>query len=160
LSQNTKLKKVALILESPHKDEFDIYYRPLLPANGLTGKKIYEKLGSKMNNKALLNRSFVYEIYIINPVQYQCSLYHELEIKDFGAHIYGATTHCRKLTNKVFRCLFGSAKHPTDIQLDFQARLCTYNPDIILNCCTYGLKKLVDGAIHSKTILLDHPSRW
>lgn len=166
---NYSIKRVALILESPHKDEYDILYNPLVPANGLTGKKIYGKLITKLSNKITLQPNEIYEIHLMNPIQYQCSLYHELEVFDFGAHIYGnGIVHNRIITNKVFSGLFfgRNSKHINYFRNDFIRRLKFYNPDIILNCCTSAKKNIVEKAIYvfninkKNYVKLAHPSSW
>ena len=148
----TAVEKIALILESPHKDEYDQQFHPIRPANGKTGLKI---------NSALVNRSMIsklnkkisYEIYIINPVQFQASCYH-----------WVGNSYCRNHTNKVFRALFN--KNKGNQRNDFISRLNAYNPDIVFCCCTSNLKNIVKNAIEnssavSKPYYSDcHPSVW
>ncbi len=141
-------KKLALILESPHKCEYNGRI-PLRPANGNTGKNI---------NTKLINRSFInsldydfdYEVMLINPVQLQCSCYNQ------GNNIF---TSNRTGKNNVFKCLFDCLKY------DFHQRLISYKPDFILNCTTYDLKKVVENAICGvRQVGSDatdkHPSSW
>ena len=44
---NETIKKLALVLESPHKDEYDNNFVPLRPANGKTGNSINTKICSR-----------------------------------------------------------------------------------------------------------------
>ena len=116
-----------------------------------------------------LQKKYCYEIFLINPIQYQCSMYHELEVADFGAHIYGGKCN-RKITNQVFSALFFGRKLNNNLQplrQDFINRLNNYNPDYILNCCTSQKKSVVKTAIkksrnlNKKTYFkLKHPSMW
>lgn len=165
---HVNIKKVAIILESPHKDEFDIYYNPLHPANGKTGLKIYKNIIHQLSKTINLSNQYCYEIFIMNPVPYQCSLYHELEVNNFGSNIYGLFSHNRKLTNKVFSALFFGKKLNKgykNLKDDFIDRVNKYNPDYIINCCTYSKRKVVANAILKTTYkkeiyTLNHPSMW
>lgn len=152
-------KKIALVLESPHIDEYTTNYVPIRPANGRTGRKIEKKLPSKLANNANLLANCAYEIFIINPVQYQCSCAHFLP--NFKTN--------RADTHKVFRKLFNS--NYGKLRQDFINRLGNYNPDIVINACTCSLKAIVDTAIHDvnkmntvnkavQFIPLPHPSIW
>ena len=62
LNKKIEIKRIALVLESPHKDEFDIYYNPLHPTNGLTGKKINNKIVNE------INRMFKRSTILINKI--------------------------------------------------------------------------------------------
>jgi hypothetical protein len=171
---NLKIMKVALILESPHINEYDSDYKPIRPANGPTGKKIEQKVIIKLEEViGTLKKRTNYQIFIINPVQYQASCNHEL--RQHGntdtqldlAHSSSAKT----IRNNVWKILFSYLKS------DFLCRLSVYNPDLIINACTggntntktpKGLKKEVDDAIISTPLLnrilrnseLNHPSKW
>lgn len=150
------IKKLALILESPHKDEFDQYNNPLRPANGKTGHKINNKICSRSSITSLLNTTFAYEVYLINPIQYQTSCYCVL-----------GSSYSRANTNEVFRKMF--SKKGFNLRKNFISRLKKYNPNIIINCCTSsgGLKKTVEVAIkeavniNNSNYTFDyHPSVW
>ena len=92
------IRKLSLVLESPHKNEFDQYNNPLRPANGKTGNAINSKLSNRPWVNKNLNSNYYYEIYIMNPVQYQASCYCVL-----------GNNCSRNNTNQVFRKLF--SKH-------------------------------------------------
>lgn len=147
-------KRLALVLESPHKDEYDINNNPLRPANGRTGIKINQKLATRKNLTSLLNKKQIYEVFLMNPVQFQASCYSILSNK------------CtRNNTEQVFRVLFNRTKG--NQRQDFIDRLKQYAPDIIFNCCTNKLKEIVRNAIQEYknksniTICEDkHPSTW
>ena len=143
--KNTKMVKVALILESPHKDEYSTNYTPIRPANGLTGNRIEEHIVTKIQKIIDLNFDYIYQIYIMNPIQYQASCYHELQ--RFGnsnaqLNLRGkdGAKECR---DEVWKILFKRLKD------DFISRLKIYAPDIILNCCTGGLEYYIKT--HVKT---------
>lgn len=149
LSKNN-VKRVALILESPHKDEYDSNDNPLRPANGLTGTKINNGLQKRAFVNAL-NNNCVYEVYIINAIQYQTSCY----------SIFGKSWS-RGNRNQVFRALFDQNKG--NLEQDFINRITKYNPDIIVNACTSNLKSVVDTALNTFTNCNQykdkHPSSW
>lgn len=153
-SYNKQCRKIALILESPHKDEYSENYVPLRPANGKTGNNINKKLSNRPYI-IKFSQKYNYQILIMNPIQVQCSCYHQ-----FKPHGIDSTSN---ITNKVFRCLFNRSKG--NLRKDFISRLKQYEPDIVLNCSTYGAKSVVETAIkeaierysdHKDT----HPSVW
>ena len=147
-------KKLALVLESPHKNEYDSNFIPLRPANGKTGNNINTKIcGRNFING--LNPTFDYEVLIMNPIQLQCSCYYW-----FKPHNIKCTS---QNTQKVFRCLFN--KHKGNLRNDFIYRLRSYHPCIVINCATYALKPVVKTAIFEAlpqiTYSTDiHPSAW
>ena len=146
-----KKEKIALILESPHKDEFSANYVPIRPANGVTGKKIEKKIGQKANSWNL-TKTTAYEINIINAIQFQCSCWNQLGVFD------------RKLRNSVFRVLFNP--NMGNLKQHFIMRLQNYKPNIIVNACTYPMKNtIVANAIKASnngaSIYNEpHPSVW
>ncbi len=150
------IKKLSLVLESPHKNEFDQYNNPLRPANGKTGNAINSKLSNRPWVNKNLNSNYYYEIYIMNPVQYQASCYCVL-----------GNNCSRNNTNQVFRKLF--SKLFFNLRNDFINRINTYMPDMIINCCSScgSLKKTVEVAIKESSFysnnhyVIDyHPSKW
>lgn len=155
IQRTNKLKKLAIILESPHKDEYSSNFTPLRPANGKTGKGINTKLTGR-SFIANLNTSVDYEVFLMNPIQFQCSC----------IHFIGNNANS-KITKQIFRALFN--KKNGNLRSDFISRLKNYNPDFILNVCTSGLKTgVVKNAIKEALpqILANqykedkHPSVW
>lgn len=154
--QNIKIKKLALILESPHKSEYDSNNNPLRPGNGKTGTAINQKISSRVKITSILDPKYVYKVYIMNAIQYQASCYMVL-----------GKLYSRSNTNVVFRKLF--SKKFFNLRLDFINRLNAYDPDVIINCCTKssGLDKTVKNAIKTmngfnyKCYTSDyHPAKW
>lgn len=173
--QGKQFEKIALILESPHKDEYSSKYVPLRPANGRTGAKINSKLTGAINIRhikdiaplsATLNPSVDYEIYIMNPIQVQASCYHEFH--GLGQNkILNGLKISRQNTDQVFRCLFSASKG--NLRQNFIDRINTYKPDYIYNCCTCTLKAVVDNAIKQSSYYNNnknnlyhniHPAIW
>lgn len=96
---------IALILESPHKNEFKLKegaYVPKFPAQGQTGEGIEKKIAEVVckNFGGKLDKNKEYKLILINPVQYQASCYNQLK------NLTNYEEIRRKLTNKVFRKLF------------------------------------------------------
>lgn len=147
-------KKLALILESPHKDEYSDSYVPLRPANGKTGNNINQKLSNRAFVRKL-DKESDYQVLIMNPIQVQCSCYHQL--RAVGRKSTPQTT------NTVFRILFN--KKNGNLRDGFKQRIVQYNPDFVLNCSTYGVKAVIETSIYealnrhsgSKDV---HPSVW
>lgn len=147
-------KKLALILESPHKDEYSDNCVPLRPANGRTGNCINKKLSSRSFVKKL-KPEFDYQVLIMNPIQVQCSCYHQF--KAFGIDSTSQTT------NAVFRALFNKKKG--NLRDGFKQRIVLYKPDFVLNCSTCGAKDIVETAIKEAINQYSdckdvHPSTW
>lgn len=141
----TQYRKIALIVESPHKNEFDNNFNPLVPLNGISGKKFDLRIIDKMNewfSNISLEPETLFEIKIINPVQYQTSLFHLLNNKI----PYHKVCNCKKygmnryLRNKLWRRLFEETI--TKCKADFIHRVISYSPDYIVNCCTSFDKKI------------------
>lgn len=145
-NSNVVFKKMALIVESPHKDEFDNLFNPLVPLNGLSGDKFSNNILKKLNNwfsnngNVSVNANTIVEINIINPVQYQTSLWHFLNGKiQYNLSNYPQNTYKKinaKLRDAVWYFLFETCK----LKGDFIRRIKTYNPDYIVNCCTGAIR--------------------
>ena len=67
---------LILILESPHKDEFDKNGEPLGPANGTTGRSIREHIAKIFPNFS------DYHLILMNAIPFQCSLGFPLSKKE------------------------------------------------------------------------------
>ena len=147
---------IILILESPHKAEFDNQYPSPKPAAGNkysnTGRIIREIFGEVCSIHDYLPNG-EYPLVILNAIQYQCSL---------GKR----TTSYR---DKVFiECWSNFGK------LDFKNELLKfYKPDdIIINACSCGhnktkLRALVKESIKNivtptppSILEVEHPSNW
>lgn len=129
------LPSIVLVLESPHKDELCYYH----PAAGTTGENINDYflklltdlLAFSTNSDSIdLRSNFLikdntYRLIIANPIQYQCSLGLENS----------------KYKKKIFKKCWESEA----FKADFIARLKSYRPALIINCCTGGEKNNLDG---------------
>lgn len=122
ISTNKINKRIIIVLESPHKNE---YSKELIaPAMGMTGKKIKFLFLNILNDKLKTNikENEVYDLIIMNAIQYQASL---------------------GLNTKIFRdriwlniWIDGKGRE------NFIERIKAYNPDIIFNFCTKGNHEL------------------
>lgn len=120
------IKKIALILESPHKDEYRINNALLIPqrpANGKTGKAI-ESYIAKYASLWELDKNTNYEVHLINAVQVQASCYHELKALNVELSLY----YRNLLKHWVLTLLFDDK--------EFINRIKNIKPDILVNCCT------------------------
>lgn len=154
LKSSKPLKRIGVLLESPHKDEYQNGL-PVRPANGVTGQKIEALIAQRIGTKWRSNKSigwqiaqFDYEVVLINAIQYQTSCY-----KLLGAQ-WNKTNR-----NHVFKLMFNNFNLDTDLA----QRLKAYNLDLLVNCVTNKLKNEVTSTISSINCTCiddDHPSTW
>ena len=144
------LKRMILVLESPHIDEFNSCHdsqepKAYGPANGTTGLSIRNYISAPTRD--FLTLSFVhpqdvFALILMNSVPYQCSL---------GNKLSGRTnTGSRKDRDKVFMACWGKAKQ------DFCNRLTRYLTEetLIINACTRG-EHMVRSGYQSRRELVD-----
>ena len=127
-------RKIIILLESPHTEEFFPKFRNGVssgPALGISGGVFDKHCIDVFNyNKNILrlalhltNQSEIFEMYFVNAIQYQCSLGPPLKptIRDF-----------------VFYALWN--QHPNSFKDDLIERLNIIQPDLIINACTKELQ--------------------
>ena len=168
--QQPDFRSIVLLLESPHKNEYQPGYVdcPIAPANGETGHNIDRCLGTVLTRIGLQNLILTgCHVIISNPIQFQTSL-HAIHGNSPQHDVWG------KLRDKVWKALWEEGTEGGRlgyIQLCFRARLNTYNPSLIINACTGAyngnkgndLKRLVNKFLYEEypTIPLyktNHPS--
>jgi hypothetical protein len=164
---NKKIDTIALILESPHTEEFDAD-QCIGPAMGRTGDGIkniilwniakFMTINDVQSNRSYFKTSSeivegVYKLLVINTVQYQCSL----------GCLDGVGMKNRQ--DDIFKGFFNE-----DARNDFCKRLALLNPKIIITCCTEGhfckvnglqkeVQEVIDGGNNSALKLIgSHPS--
>lgn len=155
ITNTEEANNILVILESPHKDEYDEKFKPIAPANGVTGKNfskyfishvlpILFSLGLTLCNKK------TYSICFVNPVPFQASLYEIIKEESNS-----------NFTKKIWRKLFNKCKN------DFKNRVQSYSPIVIINSCTTGVNARVKDCIKqiSFTTAVQgyetiHPSAW
>lgn len=149
----SKLKSIVILLESPHKDEFDINGLPKGPAQGVTGFLIEKFISEVINNRIISHLcDNEYRVVIINPLPMQTSLYnlHKNELK-------GKYTTLR---NNVWKTIWN---YSAVFRNSLDKRIELVSPAIVLNCCTAKLKGIINLKSMNediKIISLYHPSNW
>lgn len=165
LGEREEQPAIVLILESPHINEFDSSGNPIAPAMGVSGQNIYKYFCAIINGassgKQTANNSNALEdfldnnaekeicVYIVNSVQYQCSL----GIKPI--------CHIIKESNWVDEWFAGP---------DFDKRCDGLNKEaFFINLCTSGvfvpMKEMVKERLIALGIINNycegpHPSSW
>ena len=121
-----EVRNVVLLLESPHKDEYQAgnVDCPIAPASGMAGNNIDRCLGKVLAGVEGLIMPCSHVI-ISNPIQFQTSLH--------AIHGKPLSGDWKTLRNKVWEKLWCERY----IQQDFQTRLAAYNPSVIINACTH-----------------------
>ena len=149
---DTNGNNIIVLLESPHKDEYDEDFIPIGPAIGMTGRNFYKYFCDYvlvlLNKQGLmLNRKLKYNICFVNPIQYQTSLIYLLRSKRIN----------KEIRNNVWIEIFKIRES------EIRDRLNRYNPTYVINGCTSLLK----GYINKAGLLKDydvygttHPSSW
>lgn len=148
---------LILLLESPHKDEYDNFGKPLRPANGKTGLKINKFLTNQIQKSWKLNSNIIYCVWIVNAIQYQMSGYNQLKTFLNYDKIWHTVRNC------VFKTVWNSEKL-FGLQFDLKTRISSINPAIIINCVTGGkktssLRNLVGSVVQCHSTC-SHPSMW
>lgn len=156
ITEREDIPSIALILESPHKDEYNDDFVPIAPAQGTTGDLIFEKLDVLLNESRFLDlfKEDMYRVIIVNPIPVQTSLYelHKIPLSD------KKTKGIKTLRDNVWICLWENGNY----KKDFLEVLEDTKPKIILNCCTAELTKYIRNVIpeDKKVLEIDHPSSW
>lgn len=177
----TGYKNIVLLLESPHKDEFAYFNLDvpvtveevenganvdrvcgIKPANGATGdsirKYLFEIIVYYLN---LHKRNCKYQIFIVNPIPYQTSLWtiHKQALDYNNPKIVD-------LRDEVWKQLWTTIP---EIEAKFLQRLNDYQPTYIINCCTKTISnKIIKPFLrnyksnHKNTQIKNgsHPSSW
>lgn len=157
-SAKRDLPTLALLLESPHKDEYgkrNGEYNPIAPAMGTTGRNLDSYLGYVLSQiqSGVVDGS---KIIISNPIQFQASLH----------MILGG-----KINKDVRDAVWTALWTRQYVKSDFASRMRDYSPYVIINACTggqkdnNGLNKKVTCFLKEKEICreiyeIDHPRGW
>lgn len=116
-----KLKRrIVIVLESPHKKEYDIDNIIGYPALGSTGVNINRGIEEIINEKLsnIMDGNVYYELIFMNAIQYQASL--GVDTNVFRDRMWINLWLKKKMRDK------------------FIERIQGYEPDIIVNLCTKG----------------------
>lgn len=126
---NEKLESVmAIILESPHTDEFELKdgkLKAIGPAQGKTGIRFKEKFEDILKGSDIYQniKEGIYPIVILNAIQFQCSCGNNLQV----------------YKNKKARDKNWVACFKSECLNDLKLRLQALQPCAIINLCTKGL---------------------
>lgn len=152
IEMERELESIVIILESPHKSEYNDENMPIAPAQGETGDQIEEKICEILNSQQIIRclTSDEYRIVILNPIPFQTSL--------FMLHKQSISGVYKTLRDKVWITLWNNCNK---LKIDFINSIQELNPKVLINCCTAGVK----GNIPLEQFLcdkyeIDHPSCW
>ena len=148
---NPPKSPIVIILESPHKSEFD-GSKPLGIAHGKTGAFFNAKFGELFAATDIfqqLKEDDTHEVVLMNAVQYQCSLGLALN----------------KYENKLQRDKIWLSCFEQCCATDLRDRISALEPFAVINLCTKGVKNL-QLILHEKIndypnyVYGTHPSTW
>jgi len=147
---------VVIILESPHQHEYTLAFTPIGPLQKPASR-------TRLRNylPGLLREAQVpddVDVVLVNPIQYQTSL-HRLHQPMYQA---GVSTAIR---DAVWKALWGLEVADIMVyQRDFLNRMDKYQPSLVINSCTAGVKGIVDEVLKSNGYpvvgVTQHPSYW
>lgn len=158
VSSLTNQNTILVVLESPHKEEYNNDFEAIAPAQGKTGRIISRKLETILqfiaDNKLYDFGKCDLDVVITNPVPYQTSLY---EI-----HHRALKGEYRKLRNDIWKILWIN-KHK--LRTVFKQHIKTTNTRLILNCCTSMMRDEVNKILcsvdgYDEIVNLFHPIAW
>ena len=120
---NKRQNTIAIILESPHADEYEFVNGVLVPNGPLCGKwndfaSLFDSAIKSSILNSLIQNSITYNIAFVNAVQYQCSL---------GKPLSGKNSYQNQKNKNVINCWYQG------FNLDLKQRLIALNPTIIIN---------------------------
>lgn len=140
IDNSFKNKTIAIILESPHIDEYEQSKEKLIPigaAQGQTGKKIKRSITDLMvalRNFQVIEELHQYRVILINAVNFQTSLHfiHEKPMNNYY----------RELRDKIWLKMWTEMPQ---IKNEFGKQLDVLKKDsIIINACPKSLKPLIN----------------
>lgn len=138
---------IVLLVESPHKDEFDMNGTPRGPLKRkVTRQYIHAHLGNLIVTASQLLQISIEDrdIVFANPVQFQASLH---------SFMANRTTKLQGwLRDSVWRAMFDN---PT-VRADFDSRMRAYAPALVLAAPTCGLILPVLDALSRLSTCVDH----
>lgn len=126
-------RRLVVVLESPHKEEYEPNGEPRGPARGRTGEHLKEHLADVV--KEHVGEINDCEVLLMNAIQYQCSLGN---LGTSGQNKRSYRKRCDTVFREVWNCEDEKGrknfeKRLQDLGLD--------EKDVILNTCTKGATK-------------------
>lgn len=156
---NLKQHIIAILLESPHKDEYEMINGVLSPKGPLVGKwntffSIFPETIKQSKIYKKINTQLVYNIVFVNAIQYQCSL---------GKELRGKNSYQKQKNMNVINCWW------MGFNKDLEKRLEALRPEMIINLSgkSNEISEKIDLMIQnnqelSKVFMTkgSHPSTW
>ncbi len=152
---------IAVVLESPHEDEYDSVSRaPLAPLNNINSRcKFLRRIGDILNHVAAKGITIPEgDVVLCNPVPYQASLARLYKVRE--------PYPIDQITKEVWRAIYCIQA----IRTDFRVRLAIhYRPTLIINACTSRFQKRVQrtlralvarGYLNATLVRVPHPVTW
>ena len=150
-SNINNIKNIIIVLESPHKEEFNKSNSIIAPALGQTGRNLQNKFKEIFKEDLAIQKEQIYRILLMNAIQYQCSNGESLE-------------KYRNRTDKVWKWFWNNGGKDS-----FSDRISSYNPSIVINACTGNIGKqesikyilqecINNNCYNSKLYKAPHPS--
>lgn len=146
---------VVIILESPHQFEYTPFYMPIAPLQKPASKtrlrnqlpRLLSEVGIRMG-----------DIVLANPIQFQTSL-HRLLQPAYQSGVQAA------LRDAVWKGLYlAEVNGERVVEAEFRERIRRYQPSLIINACTAGVRGLVAETFCSMPYKVmgvnHHPSYW
>lgn len=159
---------IVILLESPHKGEYDDKFKRIAP---LQSRELFkDHLAEVLKEVARHGADIPHgDITLCNPVRYQASL-HRL-IKNPRTKVDGKfKTPLSQSQLDAIRDLIWEELFRVDIvHRDFISRLCSYQPRLVINCVTDKLKGhvqevlrhlVVQGCLNCDIAVASHPAAW
>jgi hypothetical protein len=134
----SRLKRIVLILESPHMHEYTPNFTPIAPAQGTTGEGIRARMLPLLYQHQRLGLPpDRYELLICNPVQFQASLY------ELHGQALDKNDPAQSVRDTTWRTLY----YGMNERDGFLQRLDRYNAAAVIVACTADLKQEVLGDV-------------
>lgn len=146
---------VIVILESPHQWEYTSDYQPLGPLQKPASKtRLRNQLPRLIQEAGGIEDA---DIVLCNPIQFQTSL-HRLMLP-------GQPGVQSTVRDAVWKALYSAHHNGVRVfEQHFIERIRMYDPDLVINACTAGVKAMVtetlDGLPYRVCGVSQHPSYW
>lgn len=154
---------LVLLVESPHKSEYDRRHRPRQPLNN---KRTRQRIEDYLPDVILqaqrdLGRNFDgCNVVLSNPVRFQASLHRLMDKRELRKQPKGCGGLQRDVRDETWLALFGTQ----EIKGDFKSRIALYEPALILLAPTRGVEPTLLDFVRGqgwRYVRLDsHPSAW
>jgi hypothetical protein len=147
-------KNILVVLESPHRFEYDNFKLPIGLAMGKTGENFLKLFTKALSNSELRVKDGYYNVILSNAIQYQTSC--------------GLNPINRKLRDKNWIDIYKNYGG----EIDFKKRVYSLKPRYTINLCTggrnpEGLRSIVSNSLEKFKLIKykhftegNHPASW